>query len=76
MLNVEDRVSQMTLYHVRKIGYKCPLYLKEHFIKISANHKYKTSSSFHFHIPSINSSTSTLFTIMQSWFEMTDCQIE
>ena len=63
MLNVEDRVSQMTLNHVHKICYnKCPSYLKDHFTKISAIHNYNTKgSSFNFHVPCINSSTSNTF---------------
>ena len=63
MLKVEDRVSQMALNHVQYIFYnQCPSYLKEHFTKISAKHKYNTrSSSFNFHVPSINSSTSNTF---------------
>ena len=58
MLNVEDRVSQMALNHLHTIFQnQCPSYLKGHFTKISAKHKYNTrSSSFNFHVPSINSS--------------------
>ena len=41
---------------------QCPAYLKEHCTKNSAKDKYNTrSSSFNFHVLSINSSTSNTF---------------
>ena len=63
MPNVEDRVSQLALNYVHKRFYnQCPAYLKENFTNISAKHKYNTrSSSFNFHVPSVNSSISNTF---------------
>ena len=53
MPNVEDNVSQLALNHVHIFFYnQCPAYLKEHFIKLSAKHKYNTRCSlFNFHVP-------------------------
>ena len=63
MLKVEDRVKQLSLNHVHKIwGNRCPSYLNDHFIKVTSVHNHYTrKSQYNFHVPTINSISSSTF---------------
>lgn len=63
ILKLNDRVKQLSLNHVHNFFYdKCPVYMKENFIKKSDVHSYCTrKSKCNFYVPVIKSATASTF---------------
>ena len=63
ILKLNDRVKQLSLNHVHQNFYdKCPVYMKENFIKKSDVHSYCTrKSKCNFYVPVIKSATASTF---------------
>jgi hypothetical protein len=75
-LNVNDRVSQLSLNLVHSIYYnRCPEYLKSHFTKIRDLHSHNTrGSEYNFVVPVTNTITqgTYYYNVIKDWNSMPD----